>query len=101
MATIFVDPDTGKPLAQHPKGNGTSGDAVTKFGPGLTGGHPWAPEGIKNASNASRGTDTAPAPIEAPAVTVEAPEGFPCDQPGCTTVAKSRAGLGAHKRSHA
>jgi hypothetical protein len=30
----------------------------------------------------------------------EPPEGYPCDEPGCDVVAKSAAGLGAHKRSH-
>jgi hypothetical protein len=42
----------------------------------------------------------APAKPSAPAASAPATDSLECDFPGCDVVAKSKAGLAAHKRSH-
>lgn len=71
--------------------------ATTRVGPGLIDG-PVEPVGASaEARLFAQGVAATTAGIEPP---LSSPVPFACDHDGCTYVAKSAAGLGAHRRVH-
>lgn len=83
--TRIVDQDTGKILGED--------NDHTRLGQGTRLGKMFAKPVTQPV--VARAPEVAVTKAVAPVV-----EGFACDHPGCTVSAKSKAGLGAHKRSH-